>query len=119
MRAIRVPVDPAEPLEIVVVESHYPSIAKAIGGPCEFIERFRCPLTPAFNLVGVLDENGQYNGQPENQRAWPLYPMEGYTLKGPVLVMQEGMTPDGPDFVDLEYPEEARALVVGLLERRA
>lgn len=117
MRAIKIPVDPAKPLEIVAVEYGYQNLAKEIGGPCQYIERFRCPLTERYGLVGLCDEDGQSNGQRDNQRAWPLYPMPGYTLKGPVLVMREGMTPEGPDFVDLDDPEMTLALVVGLLER--
>lgn len=118
MRAIRVPVNPADPIEVVSVEYGFESLAAAIGGPCRYIERFRCPLTPAHYLVGICDEDGQYNGQPPNQRAWPLYPVPDYTLRGDVLVMAEGMTPEGVDFVDMtaEQAQVAHDLVVGLLE---
>lgn len=118
MRAIRVPANPTEAIEVVTVDYGFESIAAKIGGPCTYIERFRCPLTPVHNLVGICDEEGQSNGQPENMRAWPLYPVPGYGLRGDVLVMAEGDTPDGPDFVDMtaEQAEVALALVVGLLE---
>jgi hypothetical protein len=113
-----VPVNPVDPIEVVAVEHGYKSIAAKIGGPCTYIERFRCPLTSIHGLVGVCDEDGQRNGQPQNMRAWPLYPVQGYTLRGDVLVMQEGMTPEGPDFVDMtaERAEVALNLVVGLVE---
>ena len=118
MRAIRIPTDPGQAIEIVSVEKNYESLADAIGNGCRYVERFRCPLTPQFNLVGVCDEDGQFSPrQPDNQRAWPLYPMPDYTLKGAVLVMQEGMTPEGPDFVDLADPELTLGLVAELLER--
>lgn len=118
MRAIRVPVNPSEACEIVAVDYGFESLAARIGGPCRYVERFRCPLTPIHNLVGVCDEDGQYNGQPENQRAWPLYPVPGYTMRGDVLVIAEGDTPEGPDFVDMsaERAEVALSLVVGLVE---
>jgi hypothetical protein len=116
VKAIRISPDPAEPIEIIEVEGQWQSLALAIGGPCHYIERFRCPLTPQHNLVGVLDEDGQYNGQRLNQRAWPLYPVPGYTLRGTVLVLAEGMTPEGIEFVDMPDPEAARSIVVSLLE---
>lgn len=118
MRAIRVPANVTEPCEIVAVDYGFESIAATIGGPCRYIERFRCPLTPIHNLVGICDEDGQYNGQPENQRSWPLYPVSGYTMRGDVLVMAEEMTPEGVDFVDMsaERAEVALNLVVGLVE---
>jgi len=120
MRAIRVPVNPAEACEVVTVDSSdFESLAAKIGGPCKYIERFRCPLTPVHGLVGICDEEGQYNGQPENMRAWPLYPVPGYALRGDVLVMAEEFDPmEGADFVDMtaEQAEVALALVVGLVE---
>lgn len=118
MRAILVPTHPAKPVEIIAVEPGFENLARAIGGPCRYIERFHCPLTPYHNLVGVIDEDGQYNGQHPNQRAWPLYPLSGYTLAGPVLVMAEKFDPlEGADFCDLPDPDQALALVVDLLER--
>lgn len=119
MHAVKIPVDPAQPLEVVTVEHGYRHLARAIGGPCEYIEVFRCPLTPEHNLVGVCDDLGQFNDQPDNIRAWPLYPVPGYTLKGTVLVMAEGTTPDGLDFVELDDPGVALGLVAELLEGTA
>ena len=120
MRAIKITPNPAEPIEIIAVEPGFRNLARAIGGPCEYIERFRCPLTHAFSLVGVCDEDGLSNGQPDNQRAWPLYPVPGYTLKGTVLVLREEFDPmEGADFADMDeaMAEAARRLVVDLLER--
>ena len=115
MKAIRIPPDQTEPITVVEVEKDYQAMARVIGGPCLYIERFRCPLT-RFGLVGVCDEDGQHNGQPTNDRAWPLYPIPGYHLRGTVLVMAEGNTVDGPDFVDITNPQVALDLVAGLLE---
>lgn len=117
MRAVQIPIDPAVPVRLVEVGTGYQSFAKAIGGPCQYIERVRCPLT-TFGLVTVVDEDGLFNDQPPNPRAWPLYPVPGYTLHGAVLVMAEGMTAEGIDFVDLPGDgSQALALVTDLLER--
>ena len=115
MRAIKITPNIDEPITVIEVEKDYREMAKVIGGPCLYIERFRCPLT-RFGLVGVVDEDGQHNGQRINTRTYPLYPVPGYYLRGTVLVMAEGMTPDGPDFVDLPNPQVALDLVTALLE---
>jgi len=118
VRAIKIDPNPAVPIEIIAVESGYQNLAAAIGGGCRYIERFACPLTPTYGLVGVCDEEGQYSSkQRENQRAWPLYPVPNYALKGAVLVMGEGLTPGGIDFIDLPNPDLAMSLVATLLER--
>jgi len=111
MRAIKIPVDHTEPIAVVDVGHDWRSMAQAIGGPCEYIERVRCPLTPEHNLVLAVDENGLFDGQPVNDRAWPLYPVPGYQLHGTVLVLQEGLTSEGIDFMDLTDPEQALRLV--------
>lgn len=111
MKAVRIPIEQSEPIEVVDVGGDWRSLAKAIGGSCEYIERIRCPLTLRHSLVLVVDENGLFDGQLPNYRAWPLYPVSGHQLHGTVLVMAEGMTPDGPDFVDLPDPEKALRVV--------
>lgn len=117
MRAIKIPTRADQPIEVVEVGSEFASIAKVIGRGCTYVEPFRCPLTPEHNLVGVCDEDGQFSGrQPENIRAWPLYPMKGYHLRGDVLVMQEGFVGGGRDFIDLANPTEALQIVRDLLE---
>lgn len=116
MRAVKVPHNPNDPIAIVEVGHGWQTMAAAIGGGCQYIERVRCPLTPKFGLVMVVDEDGQMNqNQPNNLRAWPLYPTSTYILAGDVLVMAEGMTDDGPDFIDLPDPELALELVERLL----
>lgn len=117
MKAIRITPNADDPIDVIEVERDYRDLARAIGGPCEYIERFRCPLT-RFGLVGVLDEDGQHNGQRINLRAHPLYPVEGYHLRGTVLVMAEDMTPDGVDFVDIPDPQVALDLVKALLSNQ-
>lgn len=117
MRAVKIPADTEQPIHLVEVEKDWQQLAAAIGGPCHYIERFKCPLTPVHGLVGVLDEDGQFNGQPDNPRAWELYPLQGYVLKGDVLVMAERLDPlEGADFVDLPDPGVALSLVTSLLE---
>lgn len=117
MKAVKIPADASQPIQLIDVEYGWENFARAVGGPCRYIERFKCPLTPVHSLVGVLDEDGQYNGQPDNLRSWPLYPLEGYVLKGDVLVLREGMTPEGPDFIDMaDDGAKALSLVQGLLE---
>jgi hypothetical protein len=110
MKAIRIPADPKQPISTIDVRSNFEALAAAIGSGCEYIERFRCPLTPELGLVGVVDEEGQYSTkQAPNERAWALYPVPGYHLKGDVLVLAEGNTPDGVDFIDM--PDERKALL--------
>ena len=116
MKAIRVPADVKKPIVTIDVQKNWESLAAAIGGGCDYIERFRCPLTPEYGLVGVLDEEGQYSQvQQPNQRAWALYPVPGYTLKGDVLVLAEGMTPEGVDFIDLPDERAAFLAVINLV----
>jgi hypothetical protein len=115
VKAVKVPADFTEPIAVIDVDYGWQHFAKAIGGPCQYIERFACPLTPEHSLVGVVDEDGQFNGQLPNTRTWPLYPVPGYLLAGDVLIMAEGMTPDGPDFVDLPDPDLALELVERLI----
>ena len=115
MKAVRI-TPGSDPIAIIEVSKDWQSMALAIGGPCTYIERFRCPLTREYGLVGVLDEDGQHNGQRVNQRAHPLYPVPDYHLRGTVLVMAEGMTPEGVDFIDLPDAEAALALVRELCE---
>lgn len=113
MKAIRVPADPKVAISTIDVgrptgEWGYEDLAAAIGGECEYVERFACPLTREFGLVGVTDEMGQYHDGLPNERARALYPVPGYTLKGDVLVMAEEFDPlEGRDFIDL--PDERRA----------
>lgn len=116
MRVIKVPADPGQPISVIDINHHWTDMAEAIGGGCEYIERFHCPLTRTYHLVGVCDEEGQYGDQRANERAWPLYPMQGYYLRGDVLVVAEGMTPEGPDFIDLPNEDLAMSLVRDLLE---
>ena len=117
MKAIRVPANPKQPITTVTLRSgDWYSIADAIGNGCAYIERFRCPLTPQYGLVGVVDEDGQFSKvQPPNERAWALYPVPGYRLKGDVLVMAEGDTPEGRDFVDLPDERTAFLAVINLV----
>lgn len=116
MKAIRITPQDDEHISVIEVEKDCRAMAAAIGPPCQYVERFRCPLTPSYGLVGVLDEDGQHNGQRINTRAWPLYPVPGYHLRGTVLVMAEGATVDGIDFVDLPDAQVALDLVQALLE---
>jgi len=113
MKAIRVPANPKTPIQTIDVKPNWESLAVALG--CQYIERFRCPLTPEYGLVGVTDEEGQFNGGQPNERAWALYPVPGYTLKGDVLVMAEGMTPNGIEFIDLPDERAAFLAVINLV----
>ena len=116
MKAIRVPADPKIPIQTIDVQKNFEALAEAIGNGCEYIERFRCPLTPEYGLVGVVDEEGQYsNKQQPNERAWALYPVPGYHLKGDVLVLAEGQTRDGVDFIDLPDERAAFLAVINLV----
>jgi hypothetical protein len=123
MKAIRVPADPKIPIQTIEVGHpgrpwSFEDIAAAIGGQCEYVERFACPLTREYGLVGVTDEMGQYhNGQP-NERAWALYPVPGYMLKGDVLVMAEEFDPmEGRDFTDLPDERAAFLAVINLVAK--
>ena len=121
MKAIKVPADPRRP--IVTIEVGHPGrpwsyedLAAAIGGQCEYAERFACPLTREYGLVGVTDEMGQYHDGQPNERAWALYPVPGYQLKGDVLVMAEKFDPlEGADFVDLPDERAAFLAVINLI----
>lgn len=121
MKAIRVPADPKQP--IVTIEVGHPGrpwsyedLAAAIGGQCEYAERFACPLTREYGLVGVTDEMGQYHDGAPNERARALYPVPGYTLKGDVLVMAETFDPiEGRDYVDLPDERVAFLAVINLV----
>jgi hypothetical protein len=115
VKAIRVPADSKRPIETIDVSPHFEDLAMAIGGQCNYIEVFRCPLTPEYGLVGVTDEEGQYHDGLPNRRAWALYPVPGYTLKGDVLVMAEGWVADGRDFVDMQDERKAFLAVVNLI----
>jgi hypothetical protein len=115
MKAVKVPADITQPITVIDVDYGWQNFARAIGGECQYIERFSCPLTQEFGLVGVVDEDGQFDGQPRNFRAWALYPLPNYLLAGDVLVIAEGMTPEGPDFVDLPDPDLALELVERLI----
>lgn len=121
MKAIRVPADPKIPIHTTDVGPHvgdltYEHIAEAIGGQCEYVERFACPLTQEYGLVGVTDEMGQYHDGAPNQRAWALYPVPGYMLKGDVLVMAETFDPmEGRDFADLPDERAAFLAVINLI----
>jgi hypothetical protein len=114
MKAVKIPVE--GPVEMIEVGNGWQQFAAAIGGPCKYIEEFRCPLTPDHQLVCVVDEDGQFNGQPLNWLASPLYPVPGYVLAGAVLVLAEGMVNGEPDFIDLPDPDQALHLVKELLE---
>lgn len=114
MKAIKVPAKLSEHIAVVEVGATWRNLAAAIGEPCQYIERVLCPLTPEYELVFVVDEDGQFNGQPDNRRAWNLYPVRGYSLKGDVLVMAEGWTENGRDFIDLPDPDKALGLVLEL-----
>lgn len=116
MKAIKVPADPRKPIVTIDVDANFTSLAEAIGGQCQYVERFRCPLTPEHGLVGVTDEEGQYHDGQPNRRAWALYPVPGYTLKGDVLVMAERLDPlEGADFVDLPDERAAFLAVINLV----
>lgn len=116
MKAIRVPADPRTPISTVEVKGNWEALAEAIGGQCQYIERFRCPLTPEYGLVGVTDEEGQYHDGQPNERAWALYPVPGYMLRGDVLVMAEKFDPlEGADFVDLPDERKAYEAVINLV----
>lgn len=116
MRAIRVPADDKQPVELIDVGPDWRDLAAAIGGQCEYIESFRCPLTPLYGLVGVTDEMGQYHDGAENVRAWPLYPVPGYMLKGDVLVLSTRRDPiEGDEFVTLYDDRDALLRVVNLI----
>lgn len=111
MKAVVIPVEQGARIEVVDVGHDWQDFAAAIGEPCEYIELVRCPLTPDYSLVLIVDENGLFDGQKPNHRAWSLYPVPGAQLHGTVLVMQEGDTPEGRDLVDLKEPERALRLV--------
>jgi hypothetical protein len=102
VKAIRVPADPAIPVTTVEVGSGWQDLAAAVGGQCQYIEMFRCPLTEDHGLVCITDEEGAYHNGLLNTRARALYP---YPLKGDVLVLADG----GDDLVDL--PDEQAALL--------
>jgi hypothetical protein len=116
MKAIRVPADPKQPIVTIDVKKNFEALAEAIGGQCQYVERFRCPLTPEYGLVGVTDEEGQFHNGLPNERAWALYPVPGYQLKGDVLVMAEALDPlEGADFVDLPDERAAFLAVINLV----
>lgn len=112
MKAVRIPVDRDLPVVLIDVNNGWQAMAKAIGGSCEYIERVKCVLTPTWNLVMVVDEEGIYHeDQKPNYRAGYLYPFSD--INGDVLVMAEDWVGDGRDFVDLENPQQALELVRG------
>jgi hypothetical protein len=115
VKAVRISTDPARPVTVIDVDYGWQQLAAAIGGPCQYIERVHCVLTEEHGLVMVVDESGKFDGQPPNFRAWPLYPVPDYVLAGDVLVMAEGMTEEGVDFVDLPDPDLALELVERLV----
>jgi hypothetical protein len=121
MKAIRVPADPKIPIHTIDVGQYggdltFEQLADAIGGQCEYVERFACPLTREYGLVGVTDEMGQYHDGAPNERARALYPVPGYTLKGDVLVMAEEFDPmEGRDFIDLPDERAAFLAVINLV----
>lgn len=110
MKAIRIPHDRQQPVEIIDVEYGFQKLAEAIGGGCQYIERVNCVLTPEHRLVMVVDEDGLNRGQRQNPRAQWLYPFS--PIVGNVLVMAEGDTPEGIDFVDMADPHVALDLVM-------
>ena len=102
MRAALIPADPATPCRIIdLAAGDYRAMASAIDA--EYIERVR---TPVPSMVLGVDESGALKGLPENMRvSGYLYP----SIFGDVLLMSEGMTGDGLDFVTLEAGHEAFA----------
>lgn len=108
MKAIRVPADPTTPVTIIDVGAGWRDLAAAVGGQCQYIEMFACPLTRTHGLVCITDEEGAYHDGLPNHRAWALYP---YPLKGDVLVLANG----SDDFVDLPDAEIALVAVTNLV----
>ena len=103
MRAALIPADPATPCRIIdVAAGDYRAMASVIGA--EYIERVR---TPVPSMVLGVDESGALKGLAENLRvSGLLYPG---SICGDVLVLSEGTTFDGIDFVTLEPDHEAFA----------
>ena len=109
MKAIKIPHDRPQQIEIIEVRHAWQAMAEAIGGGCEYIEEVKCELTPKYGWVMVVDEDGLGRGQQQNPRAQLLYPFS--PIVGDVLICNSGWVADGRDFVDFENAEEALAAV--------
>lgn len=109
MRAIKVPADPNQRIEVVTAGPDFHALARIIGRGCEYIEEVKCTLTPEYGYVMVVDEDGLAHDQPHNKRAQFLYPFS--RIVGDVLVCNTGWVDDGRDFVDFEDTDHALVIV--------
>lgn len=97
MKAILVPVDLTEPMK--EVEGEFREMHRAAG--IEFCERVNTrPMHDRFHTVMVVEEDGRDRGYPINYRA-SMICRHPHGIVGPVLLLSEGMTSDGMDFLDV------------------
>lgn len=123
VRAVHIPADPQDTIRDVEVN------LERLGeffGPGSLFERvtsgpLRDELGTVDNLpVLVVDEEGRLKSLPYNERATILYvpsaSRHSHWIAGDALVLGEGMTAEGPDFLEVGAGVGARP-VADLIER--
>ena len=77
----------------------YETLGKEVGGWIEVVH----PRGPPRHLCFVCNEEGLMYKLPMNVFGSVLYGthQHGHPIVGNIVIMREGMTEDGPDFVDL------------------
>jgi hypothetical protein len=123
MKVIIIPQDIEASISVIDAGTDWRGLVAAVNGPggseCRSVEAIPImgPLTAAFpNIRLVGDEEPSYHRSTKlNVRATVFYPY-GRGLRGNVLMVEEGMTDDGPDFVDMRDPEGMLARAIELVE---
>lgn len=118
-RVVLIPADPQDAIrDVEVPDVRLENLQRLIGGG--YIERvtsgpLRDSASSEDNLpVMVVDEEGRLKHLRYNERATILYvpaaSRQMHWIAGDAIVVGEGMTPEGPDFIDL--PEDAGARTI-------
>jgi hypothetical protein len=100
-------------IEQVDVAHEWEAIVDLIGGFMEIIRNGPGVLaTPG--IVMVVDEEGLLKRRPYNVVASYLYgeALHGQPIVGDVLIIGEGMGPEGADFCDLPDPDSTLAALL-------
>ena len=84
-------------------EPKYKTVGDAVGGFIEIVRPTGLPKPYAM----VVNEEGLIHGLPYNRVGSLLYGthIHGNPILGNIVILKEGFTEEGPDFVDMEKEE--------------
>ena len=105
MRAIRIDVNGTVTGLDIKTDPIYVGINDALGSEIFEIVRTRVTGDDGERVILLVDESGLCKGLPYNDVGNVVALLLGYgssPLAGPVLIMHEGMTDDGPDLIDMD-----------------